>query len=603
MKSDLRGEPAPTPTARHAPFALKRLHLPRIRFGITLKMFFAVLLACLTISMTMGYAVRLSFENGFLHYVRDRDAGRVRALMSRVRIAYASHGSWDFLRDHPENWTLMLEGALEDSRRQETNESRQARLNTWRSFANGDRVRQWLSPNAGEPSGWGMRAPSPPPATLDAPSLTLPRDAPPLTADRGDAASRTSGAPAPLPLDGFERLSPPGATLLDANKQLVASSGIGPPQNSELKPVTYNDQIVGWLYTGRPDSLFDAADVAFQAQQMRATVQIAAVAVFVAALVALLLARVVLAPVKRLMNATHRLANGDFTTRVPAGRRDELGKLAGDFNVLANSLQKAERMRRDFIADISHELRTPLAVLRSEIEAMEDGVHAFNRDSLHSLQTEVTMLNAIVEDLYELSLSDVGAFTYEKAAADVGYLTASSVDAFREAFRAKRIDISLTLPASRSGLPLAGTAPFGTHRDIDTPVVHEAVSDADTGHALIFEVDADRYVQLLKNLLQNSLRYTDPGGEVNVALSVHQQGWRLTVQDSAPAVPVDALPHLFDRLYRVDASRSRRSGGAGLGLALCSAIVAAHGGTIDARLSSLGGIRITAHFPTGLTPS
>jgi len=280
----------------------------------------------------------------------------------------------------------------------------------------------------------------------------------------------------------------------------------------------------------------------------------------------------VLAPVKRLMFATHRLAGGDYTTRVAAGRRDELDRLAGDFNVLADSLQRAERSRRDFIADISHELRTPLAVLRGELEAIEDGVHAFDRHSLASLQTEVAMLNKLIEDLYELSLSDVGALSYRKVPADIGQLVRASVEAMRESFRAKQITLSLTLPE---------------------PSAQESTNGA---AGMIFQVDPARFVQLLKNLLLNSLRYTDPGGSVCVSVTVVPRGWQLDIQDSLPGVPAEALPHLFERLYRVDESRSRQSGGAGLGLALCRAIVTAHGGTTIARPSPLGGVWITAHF-------
>jgi two-component system sensor histidine kinase BaeS len=289
------------------------------------------------------------------------------------------------------------------------------------------------------------------------------------------------------------------------------------------------------------------------------------VAVLLAAVVALLLARSVLAPVKRMMNAIHSLAGGDYSARVPAARADELGRLASDFNVLADSLQRAERMRRDLIADISHELRTPLAVLRGELEAIEDGVHDFNRDSLRSLQAEVSALNKLIEDLYELSLSDLGVLSYHKAPASVRELALSSLDSMRESFKAKQIAVEFSCMPN--------------------------IADAS------FAVDASRFSQLLKNLLQNSLRYTDPGGRVCVSLSRDDQGWQLDVQDSLPNVPDAALAHLFDRFYRVDESRSRQSGGAGLGLSLCHAIVTAHGGTIEARHSPLGGLWIHARFP------
>ncbi|WP_235210526.1 ATP-binding protein [Caballeronia sordidicola] len=550
-----------------------RARAGKIRFGITWKMFLAVLIACLTISLTMGYALRLSFENGFLHYVRARDAGRMNAVMAKVTAEYAAHGSWNFLRQHPEEWITLLDAAHDQALRQEMVEAQTNKLPSWRTFPGSASVQQMLGPLSGNEEGshWGMRLPAP------------------AFADSGVAANRERivGRDGPFDEAPYERPprpsighggrdAPQPATLYDANHDLVATTDSEPPPDVALKPVVYNGKIVGWIAANAPNTLSDAADIAFQAQQARATWEIAGVAVIVAALVAMLLARIVLAPVKRLMIATHRLAGGDYTTRVAAGRRDELDRLAGDFNVLADSLQRAERSRRDFIADISHELRTPLAVLRGELEAIEDGVHAFDHHSLASLQTEVAMLNKLIEDLYELSLSDVGALSYRKVPADIGQLVRASVEAMRESFRAKQIALSLTLPEPGPG-----------------PSLQES---ADGAPGMIFQVDPARFVQLLKNLLLNSLRYTDPGGSVCVSVSVGPRGWQLDIQDSLPGVPAEALPHLFERLYRVDESRSRQSGGAGLGLALCRAIVTAHGGTTEARPSPLGGVWITAHF-------
>ncbi len=564
--------PTPRRSSRNILKALgshSRARAGKIRFGITWKMFLAVLIACLTISLTMGYALRLSFENGFLHYVRARDAGRMNAVMAKVTAEYAAHGSWNFLRQHPEEWITLLDAAHDQALRQEMVEAQTNKPPSWRTFPGSASVQQMLGPLSGneERSHWGMRLPAP------------------AFADSGVVASRDRNTghdvafddPAyersPRPLMGRGgRGAPQPATLYDANHDLVVTTDSDPPPDAALKPVVYSGKIVGWVAANAPNTLSDAADIAFQAQQARATWEIAGVAVILAALVAMLLARIVLAPVKRLMIATHRLAGGDYTTRVAAGRRDELDRLAGDFNVLADSLQRAERSRRDFIADISHELRTPLAVLRGELEAIEDGVHAFDHHSLASLQTEVAMLNKLIEDLYELSLSDVGALSYRKVPADIGQLVRASVEAMRESFRAKQIALSLTLPES------------------------SAQKSANDSTGMVFQVDPARFVQLLKNLLLNSLRYTDPGGSVCVSVTVGLNGWQLDIQDSLPGVPAEALPHLFERLYRVDESRSRQSGGAGLGLALCRAIVTAHGGTTIARPSPLGGVWITAHF-------
>lgn len=146
---------------------------------------------------------------------------------------------------------------------------------------------------------------------------------------------------------------------------------------------------------------------------------IVALSTLLAALATFLLARGLLAPVKRLVEGTHRLAAGDFTTRVTPTSADELGKLAQDFNQLASTLEKNQQMRRDFMADISHELRTPLAVLRGELEAIQDGVRQFTPESVTSLQAEVGTLTKLVDDLHQLSLSDEGALAYQKTTVDL----------------------------------------------------------------------------------------------------------------------------------------------------------------------------------------
>jgi two-component system sensor histidine kinase BaeS len=279
--------------------------------------------------------------------------------------------------------------------------------------------------------------------------------------------------------------------------------------------------------------------------------------------VALHLARRLLVPVTPLLEATHRMAMGDYSVRAPTAGADELARLAVDLNRLADTLARNDRSRRDLLADISHELRTPLSILRGEIEAMEDGVRPLTQDAIASLRVEISQLSKLIDDLYELSLSDVGALTYAFGPVDMTERVATSVAAFGDWFDAKGIALNVHLPD-------------------DT---------------LIIDGDLHRVTQLLGNLLENSLRYTDGGGAVRVYLSATPTQLRLEIEDSAPGVPDDDLPRLFERLFRVEASRSRRSGGAGLGLTLCKHIVEAHGGQIAARHSPLGGLALTITLP------
>ncbi|HCH40120.1 MAG TPA: two-component system sensor histidine kinase BaeA, partial [Enterobacter sp.] len=210
----------------------------------------------------------------------------------------------------------------------------------------------------------------------------------------------------------------------------------------------------------------------------------------------------------------------------------------------------------------SHELRTPLAVLRGELEAIQDGVRKFTPESVASLQAEVGTLTKLVEDLHQLSMSDEGALAYQKAPVDVINILEVASGAFRERFASRELRIELSLPEN----------------------------------AVVFG-DRDRLMQLFNNLLENSLRYTDAGGALRIAGKCEEQRFTLTFADTAPGVTDDQLNKLFERFYRTEGSRNRASGGSGLGLAICVNIVEAHGGTLRAAHSPFGGVSITVELP------
>ena len=219
-------------------------------------------------------------------------------------------------------------------------------------------------------------------------------------------------------------------------------------------------------------------------------------------------------------------------------------------------------MRRDFMADVSHELRTPLSVLRGEIEAMEDGVRRLDADALQSLKGEVMTLTRLVNDLNELALADLGALVYRKTPVAVGDVLESTVGAFRERLAGAGLGLTLQL------------AP-----------------------GLLMSADESRLRQLFRNLVENTLRYTDPGGSLKVVTRRDGDDVCVDFMDSAPGVPDTLLPKLFERFFRGEASRNRATGGSGLGLAICRSIVEAHDGTISARASPLGGVWVALRFP------
>lgn len=350
--------------------------------------------------------------------------------------------------------------------------------------------------------------------------------------------------------------------LLDARHQRVAGyPAIG--DDALLAPIDVAGGTVGWIAVSPFQSVTEAGGERFQQYQLRTSIAMGLVSLLLAMLIAAWISRTLLAPVKRVAAATHRLAAGEYQSRVTVRTQDEVGQLAADFNHLAHTLERNEQVRREFMADVSHELRTPLSILRGELEAIEDGVRRLDAASVKSLQGEVAMLSKLVDDLYELSLADVGALAYRKQPCDLAQLVTLCIGSFQERYAEQGIELTLT--------------------SIPGP--------------LRVEADPGRLQQLLNNLLENSLRYTDRGGELRVGLTQQEAHWRLDFQDSAPGVTPAQLARLFERFYRGEGSRSRASGGAGLGLAICSSIAQAHGGELSAAPSPLGGLWLTLRLP------
>ncbi|QAU35929.1 sensor histidine kinase efflux regulator BaeS [Janthinobacterium sp. 17J80-10] len=352
-------------------------------------------------------------------------------------------------------------------------------------------------------------------------------------------------------------------SLLDAGKQLV----IGNPrvsQNAKLKAIDVGGTTVGWVALVPFQQVSTGAALRFQEQQLKSSSVIGGIAILLAALVAWLLARMFLAPLRHIAASTHRLTTGDYATRVALTSRDELGQLAEDFNHLAVTLGKNEKLRRAFMADVSHELRTPLAVLKGELEALQDGVRPLTPAAIQSLQSEVATLGKLIDDLYELSLSDAGALSYRKVHADILEVLRMTADAFQERFAQRAIALEIAIP------------------------IHQAA---------FCHADPNRLRQLFTNLLENAARYTDAGGKLVITAALDQRTVTLVFQDTKPGIADDMLPHLFERFFRGEQSRSRVTGGAGLGLAISRNIVEAHQGTIAASASALGGLCITVVLP------
>jgi two-component system, OmpR family, sensor histidine kinase BaeS len=351
--------------------------------------------------------------------------------------------------------------------------------------------------------------------------------------------------------------------LLDSHLVRVA----GDPEftaETPRTPIRFRGETVGWLAVVPFESVSDAASLRFQNQQLMAELAIGAVSVLLAALLASVLTRRLLRPLRQMESAAQEMAHGNYSQRLEIDTQDEIGSLSRYMDRLASTLEQNEKLRRSFVADISHELRTPLAVLRAELEAVEDSVRPPTRETLQSLSAEVTTMGNLVGSLYDLSLSDVGAIVDKRAPVDVTEVLRITVLAFRARFMEKQLEVR-----------------------VDIPDLCPMIDGSET-----------RVQQLFNNLLENSLRYTAERGQVDVRLAVKERTVIIDVLDSAPGVPEAELPRIFERFYRADRSRNRATGGTGLGLAICEGIVAAHAGTITAQPSPLGGLWIRVLFRT-----
>jgi signal transduction histidine kinase len=330
-------------------------------------------------------------------------------------------------------------------------------------------------------------------------------------------------------------------------------------------------------------------ELRFLAQLRRATWQAALAGILAAVLLGIFVARYVTAPLRRVSAAAERIGRGELDQEVPVPSDDELGSLARAFNAMAADLRRLDESRRHLAADIAHELGTPLAILQANLEGMLDGIVGTSPDRLAALHTQVRLLSRLVEDLRDLSLAQAGRLMLHREPCDLSALVADAVAAVLPRAAEKEVEVRTRLAP---GLPMV-------------------------------RADRDRIMQVAHNLLDNAIRHTPSGGTVTVGLDAVDEGDRvtkpgvarpavaggavaggavagsavagsavagsalagaaeihLTVTDTGPGIPPDELDRVFDRFYRLDASRARTSGGTGLGLAIVKTLVEAHGGRV-----------------------
>jgi signal transduction histidine kinase len=313
-----------------------------------------------------------------------------------------------------------------------------------------------------------------------------------------------------------------------------------------------------------PTAARDDVLAAFEGAMIPAVAIATAAATIAAVLTAVVVSRRITAPIRALAAASARLAEGHYRERVAVPDDDEIGALAGDFNRLAAALDRTEQQRLRLVGDVAHELRTPLATIEGYMEGLLDDVVAPSPELWAQLHGEAGRLRRLVDDLQELSRAEAGQIPLRPVALDPGDLLERAAARMRPQFDVAGIALSVA-PVAALPAVLA---------------------------------DPDRTLQVLVNLLGNALRHTPAGGTVALAAAPREGQVALTVADTGGGIAPEHLPHLFDRFYRADRSRSRALGGSGIGLTIARALVEAQGGAIDIASAGVGlGTTVTVTLP------
>lgn len=348
-------------------------------------------------------------------------------------------------------------------------------------------------------------------------------------------------------------------SLYDAKQQFI----LGEPSENPVsyRPIWVDGQLVGYLGLRPVLDQDDALSINFFSNQKRYLLLIYILSLITSLVAALLLATYFKAPIQRLLKATRELTQGNYQHQVKVNRNDELGDLSTEINQLAVILGQHECSRRQWVADTSHELKTPLAVLQAQIEAMQDGIRKPTQEHFASMLGQVSSLKKLTQDLADLAQAEAQQLKFYFSEVDPWSVVMQEVESFKPKF--EQADLRVTT----------------------------------AGQGVYLQLDIDRFKQIMVNLLGNSIRYTEVGGEVHIHSLEDEHSWSVIVDDSPFGLTDEQLANLGQRFYRVDNSRTRSTGGTGLGLALSGKIVQGLGGTLSFDHSPLGGLRCKLTFP------
>lgn len=476
-----------------------------------------------------------SFTNGFLGYLNELEKPKIDRIKTRLIRGYQRHGNWDFIAFSPHVWRNYVRVGGRHKRPKRNRKGDQARH---------------------EEGGW--RRPPPPEASFHRENGGRRDDKPPPPPKLlQQMALRESDT------KGLDSNRPKHLALLDTDLNILAGEiKINNPAYNY--PLILNQQHIAYLHVEPFIKLTSSLDQRFVKKQWESVIKIALLALVLSLFGAWGFAYYLRNRLRPLTTIANNFTEHDYSARVCVKQTDELGQLAQNLNVLGRTLEKNQTARQQWIADISHELRTPLSILSGELEAIEDGIRPLSQQSMTSLSDEVMRLKRLVDDLFQLSLSDLGALQYSWSTIDLLELMTDVATNFEVRFSEKSL-VLLNYCTEQERYFVKG--------------------------------DRNRLYQLFSNIFENSYRYTDEKGKIQFNYQRLNNRIRLSIADSTPGVPENQLDKMFDRLHRVEKSRNRKTGGAGLGLTIVKTIVEAHDGTIMAKPSSLGGVDVMIELP------
>ncbi len=501
-----------------------------------LKFLLLLLVTSLSVVVMMVITMQFFVYRNFSDYVVQQELDSLDGLVEALLVEFQKESTWNSFSKDPQNWHAMLSAYFPGSEPYHPTPPEYFPVKR-------------ASDNSGQiESSPGMR----------------PRPENPHKNDleRGPERRGGHGPPGLRPrLPEFSEMAR-RISLFDANKHVLFGNPKIPEQS--FLSINRGGQVVGWVGLVKETHVMSPTDISFLKRQSRAFYMIGAIVLLMAFVVSVIFSRHLTSPVRKIAEGANAIRNRRFDKRIRVTSNDELGQLAEDFNVMAQTLQSHESTRRQWLSDIAHELRTPLAVLRGEIEALQDGIREINSYTIDSLHAEVIALSKIVNDLSLIAKTESGIIEMQHTPVDPVRVLEDVLQRFKLRFDDSQMEICKDMRNTDSVNTMG---------------------------------DADKLVQVFTNIFENIFRYASSSKILTIVTEAAKDYLRISIEDTGPGVSEESLNKLFDRLYRTDRARSREMGGSGLGLSICKSIIVAHQGKIWAENSETGGLRIVIQLP------